>query len=162
MIGVPPLFAGAVNDSNTDPLPPVAETFVGASGTVGFGDAGAVMRPIELLPVLVNHIAPSGPAAMPYGSLMVASKYEVNTPFVVIRPIEPSAGSVTHRGAVGPGVMPYPMHGVEMGDGSGGGDPTDRIVAGVGEPQRAVRSGRDADRVRDERVGEVGDRVRRW
>ena len=45
----------------------------------------------------------------------------------------------------------------EVGDLPGGGDPPDRAVAVVGEPQRPVGSDRDPVRLADTRVGVGGD-----
>ena len=56
------------------------------------------------------------------------------------------------EGAVGTGVM---LSGNEIvgsavdSDGPAGGDPADRVAAVVGEPQRAIGTGRDALRIRD-------------
>ncbi len=47
-----------------------------------------VIRPIVLFPALMNHSAPSGPAAMPAGNAMLGSGYTAVVPVVVIRPIE--------------------------------------------------------------------------
>jgi hypothetical protein len=46
-----------------------------------------VMRPTDS-PRFVNHSAPSGPAAIAHGSLMLGSAKFVTAPAVVIRPIE--------------------------------------------------------------------------
>src|SRR5215469_7095243 len=43
-----------------------------------------VIRPIELLPVSVNHIAPSGPAVIPLGPLIRRPVYSVTFPAVAI------------------------------------------------------------------------------
>jgi hypothetical protein len=54
-----------------DPTVPFGrEVVVTASGD---GAEGAVMRPIEALPELVNHRAPSGPAVISSGELMLGS-----------------------------------------------------------------------------------------
>lgn len=42
---------------------------------------------MELLEVLVNHIPPSGPAAIPYGALMLGWVKLDTAPAGVIRPI---------------------------------------------------------------------------
>src|SRR5712691_6449063 len=70
-----------------------------------------VMRPIELLPLLVNHNAPSGPAVIPCGDEMVGSVKMVTVPAVVMRPIELRAGAemlqlVNHNAPSGPAVIP--------------------------------------------------------
>ena len=77
------------------------------------------MRPMESVPELVNHRAPSGPAVIPSGSLMLVSGVLVTAPPVVMRPME--------------------------------------SFARVGEPQGAVRPGRDPARTIDARSGVVGD-----
>ena len=46
-----------------------------------------VIRPIELLAELVNHRAPSGPAVIAIGWLMLGAVKVVMIPLVVIRPI---------------------------------------------------------------------------
>ena len=51
-------------------------------------DEPVVIRPIELLCRLVNHSAPSGPAAIPTISKLLASLYRVITPAVLIRQIQ--------------------------------------------------------------------------
>ena len=48
----------------------------------------AVIRPIELLSMLVNHMPPSGPAAIPIGRLMPTPVKLETTPAGVMRPIE--------------------------------------------------------------------------
>ena len=72
-----------------------------------------VIRPIELLvPLLVNHSAPSGPAVIPVGLTMpVPVEAMVTVPEVVIRPIEPvpywpPAWLVNHSAPSGPAVIP--------------------------------------------------------
>ena len=47
-----------------------------------------VIRPIELLPVLVNHNAPSGPAVIAHGLETPMPVYVTSVPSVLIRPIE--------------------------------------------------------------------------
>ena len=47
-----------------------------------------VIRPIELLPLFVNHNAPSGPAAISQGWLIPGPVTFVTIPEVVMRPIE--------------------------------------------------------------------------
>ena len=47
-----------------------------------------VMRPIELLPELVNHKAPSGPDVIPVGPSIPVPRKLVSFPLTVIRPIE--------------------------------------------------------------------------
>ena len=53
---------------------PLAERLTPVFGLPGFGntrtDGGGVIRPIVLLPSLVNHMAPSGPAVIPRGEAM--------------------------------------------------------------------------------------------
>src|SRR5258708_32595645 len=64
------------------------------------------MRPILLALVSVNHSAPSGPLAMPVGSLFgVGIENSVSTPAVVIRPIVLLTCSVNHSAPSGPAVM---------------------------------------------------------
>ena len=68
-----------------------------------------VMRPIELLPGLANHRAPSGPAVIPFQlspPLMLASMWLVTAPPVVMRPIEPFWRLVNQRAPSAPGAMP--------------------------------------------------------
>src|SRR5580704_7744005 len=48
------------------------------------------MRPIELLPLLVNHKAPSGPVVIPSGKLMLGSLKVVSTPDVERRSMAPA------------------------------------------------------------------------
>ena len=74
------------------------------SGVVGNGPA-VVMRPMELLPELVNHSAPSGPAVIPIGPSMLGSLKWVETPFVVIRPIELVASLVNQSASSEPVVV---------------------------------------------------------
>jgi len=54
------------------------------------------MRPMELLPALVNHRAPSEPAVIPTGWSM-PEIYVVTNPAVVMRPMELSLLLVNHR-----------------------------------------------------------------
>ncbi len=61
-----------------------------------------VIRPIELLPVSVNHRLSSGPVAIACGELIDASVKLVTTPLVVIRPIESFPSFVNHRLPSGP------------------------------------------------------------
>ena len=68
-----------------------------------------VIRPIELLPKLVNHRAPSDPDVMPIGEMLGSEKLET-FPAVVIRPIE-SKALVNQSAPSGPAVMP---HGFEI------------------------------------------------
>src|SRR6266567_3932249 len=65
-----------------------------------------VIRPTELLPGLVNHRAPSGPAAIPTGPLMPVPVWFVTVPAVVIRPIEPLPWLVNHRAPSDPAAIP--------------------------------------------------------
>jgi hypothetical protein len=64
-------------------------------------------RPPILLPLLsVNHSAPSGPAVMPYGPLLlVGIGNSVIVPAVVIRPILLLFNSVNHSAPSGPAVI---------------------------------------------------------
>ena len=64
-----------------------------------------VIRPIELLPWLVNHSAPSGPAVMSCGLSMLGSVKFVMVPVVVIRPIELLPEFVNHNAPSGPAVI---------------------------------------------------------
>src|SRR5215472_2081866 len=67
------------------------------------------IRPIELLPSLVNHSAPSGPLVMASGSSIPGLVKMVTFPAVVIRPIAPPlprySSSVNHNAPSGPAVM---------------------------------------------------------
>src|SRR5688572_8539447 len=66
------------------------------------------MRPIQPCSlILVNHRAPSGPAVMPNGYLVLGVANEVIAPAVVMRPIEPRRGLllVNHRAPSGPAVI---------------------------------------------------------
>src|ERR1017187_9046748 len=65
-----------------------------------------VIRPILLTPFSVNHNAPSGPNAIPKGSLpAVGVEYSVSPPEVVIRPILLPICSVNHNAPSGPDAM---------------------------------------------------------
>ncbi len=67
-----------------------------------------VILPIFFAMRSVNHSAPSGPTAMPYGSLSaVGTANSVIAPLTVIRPIllPEAADSVNHRAPSGPAVM---------------------------------------------------------
>ncbi len=72
-----------------------------------------VIRPIESLPLLVNHNAPSGPTVMSYGVEMPVPVNLVTCPSVVIRPIESLLALVNHSAPSGPATMPvgYSMPG---------------------------------------------------
>src|SRR5437867_12110894 len=65
-----------------------------------------VILPIRLPLSSVNHRLPSGPAVMPWGSLLavIPAEYSVTVPPVVIVPIL-SPTSVNHRLPSGPDVM---------------------------------------------------------
>src|SRR3954447_9816026 len=71
----------------------------------------AVMRPIDLLLVLVNHRAPSGPATIPKGCAIREPVYCDTLPSVVMRPIEPPMPTlpefVNHNAPSGPTVIPF-------------------------------------------------------
>ena len=73
---------------------PVVGCAAGAVGVVAGGVVAVVVlppgviRPIELLPRLVNHRFPSGPATIPSGRLMPAPVKLATTPVGVIRPID--------------------------------------------------------------------------
>ena len=71
------------------------------------GGTTAWIRPIESFPKLVNHIAPSGPAAIPSGELMPVPVKLVTVPPVVIRPIELFSKSalVNHSAPSGPAAI---------------------------------------------------------
>jgi hypothetical protein len=68
-----------------------------------------VIRPIEPLvevsPPFANHNAPSGPAVMPQGKLMLGSLKQVTASVVLIRPISLPRMLVNHRAPSGPAVM---------------------------------------------------------
>ena len=64
-----------------------------------------VIRPIELLPSLVNHNAPSGPAVIP-GLADAGAGVVGHPPAVVIRPIELLPWLVNHSAPSGPAVIP--------------------------------------------------------
>ena len=75
-----------------------------------------VIRPILLAAISVNHSAPSGPAAMPAGSLSVVGiANSVMAPAVVIRPILLPLYSVNHSAPSGPAAMPGTAAGVGTG-----------------------------------------------
>ena len=63
-----------------------------------------VIRPIVLLPKLVNHSAPSGPAVISAGNRISGPEWLVIYPVVVMRPIE--ATLVNHSAPSGPTVRP--------------------------------------------------------
>jgi hypothetical protein len=63
-----------------------------------------VMRPTVLVPLSVNHSAPSGPIAIPCGELPAAgTEYTVITPATVTRPI--AADVVNHIAPSGPALI---------------------------------------------------------
>ncbi|MFD0471316.1 hypothetical protein ACFQ0B_25635 [Nonomuraea thailandensis] len=62
----------------------------------------APIRPIFPASIWVNHIAPSGPAVMPYG---VVASWTVSCPSVVMRLMRPPLYSVNHIAPPGPGVI---------------------------------------------------------
>lgn len=64
-----------------------------------------VIRPIWLAES-VNHMAPSGPAAMSPGALPVGMGNSVMSPAMVIRPIWLAMDSVNHMALSGPAAMP--------------------------------------------------------
>jgi len=59
----------------------------------------ALMRPIRLWPLSINHIAPSDPAAIPVGSLPAVNpaEYSMMTPVVEMLPTLLPSASVNHR-----------------------------------------------------------------
>src|SRR5437016_3709328 len=63
----------------------------------------AVVHELELL---VNHSAPSGPATIPVGSVMLGSVKLFTTPRVVIRPMELWSRLANHKAPSGPGAIP--------------------------------------------------------
>jgi len=66
-----------------------------------------VIFPIVLAACSVNHSAPSGPAAIPIGVLLlVGIAYSVKDPSVVILPICPLDSSVNHSAPSPPAVIP--------------------------------------------------------
>src|SRR6185436_13422136 len=86
---------------------PDGSRFDGCSGNSIVTTPAVDIRPIRLPVCSVNHIAPSGPAAMPYGPLFdLGSGYSVTTPSVVIRPIRLPMRSVNHRAPSGPAARP--------------------------------------------------------
>ena len=70
-----------------------------------------VIRPIELLLLLVNHNAQSGPVVIPDGFEMRVPVKFVIVPAVVTRPIELLLKFVNHNAPSGPAVM---LFGFEM------------------------------------------------
>ena len=72
------------------------------------GAAGAAIRPILFPTLSVNHMFPSGPAAMISGNppTVGISNWEM-MPAVVIRPILPLRPIVNQRAPSGPAPMPY-------------------------------------------------------
>ena len=76
-----------------------------------------MILPIFEAPYSVNQRLPSGPTAMPLGSLAVfESGNSVSTPAVVIRPIFPAPYSVNQRLPSGPVTM---LSGSAVADGNG-------------------------------------------
>ena len=67
--------------------------------------ASAWIRPMVLLPALVNHSAPSGPAVMSEGKLIVGSEKLVTPPDVVILPIDPVNSFTNHSAPSDPAAM---------------------------------------------------------
>ena len=65
-----------------------------------------VIRPIELLPSLVNHKAPSAPTAMPSGVDIEELAKLLTTPAFVIRPMVLLPLFVNQRAPSGPLTMP--------------------------------------------------------
>ena len=65
-----------------------------------------VIRPIELLFPLVNQRAPSDPAVMPFGKLMLGSVNTEAVPSGVIRPMELLPELAYQRAPSGPVVIP--------------------------------------------------------
>ena len=74
-----------------------------------------VIRPMLLLPMLVNHKAPSGPAVIPFGASMPVPVKLVTVPVVVIRPMLLLLELVNHKAPSGPAaisaglLMPVPV-----------------------------------------------------
>ena len=101
----------------------------------------------------MNQRLPSGPAAMPPGALSaVGIGNSVTTPAVVIRPILLPSASVNQRLPSGPAAMP---DGRLLAVGIGNSVMTPAVVIRpillrvvLGEPEVAVRAGRDARTVR--------------
>ena len=116
-------------------------------------------------PYSVNQRLPSGPAVMPCGLLLAvsAAANSVMVPAGVIRPILLPPSSVNQRLPSGPAVIRRAA--VRRGDGNSvttpaGRDPADPVAGDLGEPEVAVRPGRDAVRAAV-RGGdrELGDRA---
>src|SRR5690349_20177518 len=64
--------------------------------------AGSI-RPIDALPSLVTHTAPSGPVVSPLGPLIPEPVKIVTRPAVVIRPIADLPTLLNHNAPSGPG-----------------------------------------------------------
>jgi hypothetical protein len=144
---------------------------VGPGGDGGLVDEGrarcswttpaVVIRPMELLPLLVNHSAPSGPAVIPTG-LEMPGRVVGDHPGGG----DPPDGVVA---VVGEPQRPVGPHGDVQGaddggigvdaDRSGRGDPPDHVVAKVGEPQGPVGPRRDVEGDGAARIGVAGDRT---
>ena len=91
---------------------------VGVGKSLGAWVTG-LMSPILLMANSVNHILPSGPAAMSSGPLLaVATGYSlIACVAVVIRPIKPAFCSVNQSAPSGPVVMPAsPLLAVGIGN----------------------------------------------
>jgi hypothetical protein len=121
-----------------------------------------MIRPIELLPKLVNQIAPSGPVAIPVGDEMLfkGSVKFVTTPLVVIRPTGVVVLVGEPQGAVWAGRYADRSRDAgsgEVRDDAVGGDPPDGVVVLVGEPQGAIGPGHDRRRPRETRASKGRD-----
>ena len=65
-----------------------------------------LIRPIESSAKLVNHKAPSGPAAIPSGCSDAGAGVVGDHPAVLIRPIESPAKLVNHKAPSRPAAIP--------------------------------------------------------
>ena len=119
------------------------------------GMANSATTPaVVILPMLlpapsVNHNAPSGPAVIPKGTaLEFGTGNSVTTPAVVILPMLLPKLSANHSAPSGPAVMlgsaaVWRRNG-KFGDDTRSRDPADIAAGSLREPQRAVRTRRDA------------------
>src|SRR5689334_22395706 len=103
--------APGTNATETVPSPAFTDVTVRAPGGEPGGEPGGggdakVNCPIESVPLLVNHNAPSDPAAMSSGAEIVGSAKFVIAPPVVMRPIEALFLLVNQSAPSGPTVMP--------------------------------------------------------
>ncbi len=132
----------------------VVPTGVTVGVGVGVGAPPVVICPIRPLPS-ANQRLPSGPAVMPsrIAPALMPAQNSVTTPAVVIRPIRLPACSVNHRLPSGPAVMPNSVAPGLMPVLNSVTTPAvvispDPVAALFGEPQVAVRAGRDGERGR--------------